>query len=74
MSSEDKNTNGQQFTENGDSHRRLNKYACASVLAASIISSMFGYGECIKCTLSQTLMSQCFSFSYMNHEPDELYI
>ncbi|XP_020216857.1 probable polyol transporter 6 [Cajanus cajan] len=29
--------------ENGDNHRRLNKYAFASVLAASIVSSIFGY-------------------------------
>jgi len=67
MSSRDENTNGQHFMENGirengDRHRRLNKYACASVLAASIVSAMFGYGECIKCTLSQTLMSQYFYF------------
>ncbi|CAJ1930057.1 unnamed protein product [Sphenostylis stenocarpa] len=53
MASEDKNTNGQQFMENGirenkETHRRLNKYACASVLAASIVSAMFGYGECIE--------------------------
>lgn len=31
--------------ENGNSHRRLNKYALASVMAASIISAVFGYGE-----------------------------
>lgn len=79
MSSEDKNTNGQLFME--DSHRRVNKYACASVLAACIVSAMFGYGEYIKCTLSQTLMSQCFFFFFFYrtnivaifHEPNELY-
>ncbi|ESW28914.1 hypothetical protein PHAVU_002G028300 [Phaseolus vulgaris] len=43
MSSEDKNTDGQEFMENGDSNTRLNKYACASALAASIVSAMFGY-------------------------------
>ncbi|XP_047152772.1 probable polyol transporter 6 [Vigna umbellata] len=43
MPSEDKNTKGQLFMENGDSHRRVNKYACASVLAACIVSAMFGY-------------------------------
>ncbi|KAK7406666.1 hypothetical protein VNO78_08295 [Psophocarpus tetragonolobus] len=43
MLSEDINANGQQLTENGNSHKRLNKYACASVLAACIVSSMFGY-------------------------------
>ncbi|RDX67230.1 putative polyol transporter 6, partial [Mucuna pruriens] len=29
--------------ENGNSHGKLNKYACASVMAASIISAVFGY-------------------------------
>ena len=62
MSSEDKNTDGQEFMENGDSNTRLNKYACASALAASIVSAMFGYGESIKCSLFRTLMSQCFYF------------
>ncbi|CAJ1930053.1 unnamed protein product [Sphenostylis stenocarpa] len=31
--------------ENGNSDGRLNKYAFASVMAASIISAVFGYGE-----------------------------
>lgn len=31
--------------ENGNSDGRLNKYAFASVMAASIISVVFGYGE-----------------------------
>lgn len=30
--------------ENGDS-QKLNKYACACVTAATIISAIFGYGE-----------------------------
>ncbi|KAG5089487.1 hypothetical protein AAZX31_01G161600 [Glycine max] len=43
MSLEDKNAGGQQFMENGDNHKGLNKYACASVLAANIVSAIFGY-------------------------------
>lgn len=31
--------------ENENSHGSLNKYACSSVMAASIISAVFGYGE-----------------------------
>lgn len=31
--------------ENGNSDGKLNKYAFASVMAASIISAVFGYGE-----------------------------
>ncbi|KHN36135.1 hypothetical protein glysoja_003258 [Glycine soja] len=45
MSLEDKNAGGQQFMENGDNHKGLNKYACASVLAANIVSAIFGYGN-----------------------------
>lgn len=32
--------------EIGDSHRKINKYACASVIAASTVSAIFGYSEC----------------------------
>lgn len=32
--------------ENGDSHS-FNRYACACVLASTIISGTFGYGECL---------------------------
>ncbi|KAJ1419045.1 hypothetical protein SESBI_15307 [Sesbania bispinosa] len=31
--------------ENGDSHGRLNKHAFASVIAASIITAIYGHGE-----------------------------
>jgi len=43
---EEKNTSMENgIHENGNSDGRLNKYACASVMAASIISAVFGYGE-----------------------------
>lgn len=29
----------------GDSHKRLNMYACASVVAASVIFALYGYGN-----------------------------
>lgn len=47
ISSEDTNANRQQLMENKDTHRKLNNYACASVLAASTVSAIFGYGECV---------------------------
>jgi len=38
----------QQPKENGNGeNRRLNRYACACVLAATITSATFGYGECL---------------------------
>lgn len=31
--------------ENGETNRRLNLYACVSVMAASILSAIYGYGD-----------------------------
>lgn len=60
MSSDDKNADDQHIEngirKNGDSYRKLNKYACASVLAASIVSAMFGYGESIFYLIRTTVM------------------
>ncbi|KAK7406665.1 hypothetical protein VNO78_08294 [Psophocarpus tetragonolobus] len=43
MSLEDKNPEGHQCMENGDKRREFNKYAFASVLAATTVSAIFGY-------------------------------
>ncbi|KAL2348496.1 hypothetical protein Fmac_002496 [Flemingia macrophylla] len=49
--SKEEETNGrcqlsmENVDENEDNHGKLNKYAFASVMAASIISVVFGYGE-----------------------------
>lgn len=49
MSTEDDNNKPYQVPKENysvNSHRRLfNKYACACVMTASIISAIFGYGE-----------------------------
>ncbi|KAL3038970.1 hypothetical protein AAZX31_01G161700 [Glycine max] len=58
MSSADKNANGQQFMENGDSHRRLNKSLLCLVMLGSSFSFYTYFQEDVSVLLELILKSK----------------